>query len=372
MTSLIDRMCLLFVTHQCNLNCVYCYEKFKSPKRMTLETAKRVLADELRVFEERATGGTLTIDFMGGEPLLNFDVIRETCRWLWESYPNAPYRPEMRTNGTALTPESMKWLEENRSRIHVGLSLDGIEELQDMNRSGSSSKIPVGFFLRNWPDIPLKTTISPQSLPLLAASAISFHERGIPFSLTLAQGVDWGDEAPQLLKEQLLTLADYYTEHPELKPEPSLFVDDFRGLSRSDPPSFPMCGTREEIVAYNADGERSICHLFTEPTIGIELAKLYRDKTNTPTILPEDPDCAPCPARPICKRCPGFNLVATGSLHLQDKRVCRMMRTLVHVNCIIWLKKNEQRALRGELDEEEMQLLRWALDHLEPTDPSLT
>lgn len=371
MSSPIDRMCLLFVTHQCNLNCVYCYEKFKSKKHLTIETAKCVLANEISAFEERSTGGTLTIDFMGGEPLLNFDVIRETCLWLWESYPNAPYRLEMRTNGTALTPESMKWLEENRSRINVGLSLDGIEELQDMNRSGSSSKIPVEFFLRNWPDIPLKTTISPQSLPLLASSAISFHERGIPFSLTLAQGVDWDAGAPQLLKEQLLTLADYYREHPELKPEPSLFVNDFRELSRPETHPFPMCGTREEIVAYNAEGERSICHLFTEPTIGPELAKLYRVKTNTPSFLPDDPDCALCPARPICKRCPGFNLIATGSLHIQDKRVCQMMRALVHANCIIWLKKNERRALLGELNSEEQQLLRWALDHLESTAPSL-
>lgn len=358
-------MCLLFVTHCCNLNCVYCYEKFKDAQRMSMETAQRILTEEIRSFEAQGRSGKLTIDFMGGEPMLNFELIREICEWLWRDYPDAPYYLTMRTNGTSLTEESMAWLSQNRTRIDVGLSLDGTEELQNINRSGSSTRIPLEFFLTHWPHLPFKATISPSGLGLLASSAINFYERGIPFSLTLAQGVEWGNDAPEQFREQLMILADYYITHPEITPEPSLFVDDFRNLTQPYDEPFPMCGTRGEMVAYTADGKRSICHLFTEATVGPKRAEEYRSKSDYPKTLPSDPTCTECHARNICKMCPGFNISATGELHIRDKRVCSMMESVIDANCVYYLGKHAHRAFEDDLDPIEAQQIHWAVERIE-------
>ncbi len=363
MELLNDRLCILFVTHQCNLNCAYCYEKFKTKTHLTFPTAKAILAEEIDTFLSQKRSGSFIVDFMGGEPLLNFELIRDISEWIWETYPQAPCKLTLRTNGTCLTPESMDWFIRNRQRIDVGLSLDGLEELQDLNRSSSSGRIPVNFFVENWPHLELKATISPLGIHLLASSAIHFYNLGIPFSLTLAHGVEWGKDAPRLLKHELLTLVAYYLQHPETQPERSLFVDDFRKLSMAPARTFHMCGARGELVAYTAEGKRSICHLFTEPTMGTTLAEEYRRMQDIPEVLPVDKACTQCPARPLCKICPGFNVLSNGKLHIQDKKICAMMQVIVQVNSIFFLKQYEARAKQGLLDEDEMQQLAWAMEH---------
>ena len=78
------RQVMLTVTRHCNLNCRYCYESYKGGgRRMSVETAKRVLEKE---FERAARDGiteAMDISFMGGEPLEEFDMIREVSEWLW-------------------------------------------------------------------------------------------------------------------------------------------------------------------------------------------------------------------------------------------------------------------------------------------------
>ena len=75
------------VTHQCNLRCSYCYEGHKSGKRMDLETAKKcvdlLFAEDARnselVNETDANG--LIIEFIGGEPFLETDLIERTMEY---------------------------------------------------------------------------------------------------------------------------------------------------------------------------------------------------------------------------------------------------------------------------------------------------
>ncbi len=361
-----DRVCILFVTHQCNLNCVYCYEKFKNKHRMSAALARHLLAKEITEFQERESGGTLTISFLGGEPLLNFDLIRNTCEWLWHAHPFAPYEIELRTNGTCLTPESKAWFLKHKSHIRVGLSLDGTEDLQNLNRSGSGSRIPLDFFTDNWPDNEVNATISPAGLKLLAESAIFFHERSIPFRLTIAQDVEWGEGAPQIWDAQLGILVDYYLAHPETHPAKSLFYEDFCELrDNNGPREHSMCGSREEMVAYTAEGKKCICHLFTDITMGNPLFEQTRRPGFLPEIFPADPGCRNCPARPLCKVCPGFNLITTGNVATQDKRACGMKFAILRANCALYIRQHMQQAHCGQLTEQEFSNMTWALEHLE-------
>ena len=73
------RICKLILTYACNLNCTYCFEKFKTkdPSRhMSLDTAKKVIAEEIDAIERTSKFDGLAINLFGGEPLLRFGGYR--------------------------------------------------------------------------------------------------------------------------------------------------------------------------------------------------------------------------------------------------------------------------------------------------------
>ena len=64
----------LTLTEDCNLNCIYCYEKHNKNRVMSIDTAKEILDKELTVED-----GTkeVYIDLFGGEPFLEFELIKK-------------------------------------------------------------------------------------------------------------------------------------------------------------------------------------------------------------------------------------------------------------------------------------------------------
>lgn len=79
------RCCTLMITRRCNLNCSYCYESHKShdvSHDMTFETAKRLLLAEFSLVKASRDFDEIEIDFMGGEPLMNFDLIKKVVEWI--------------------------------------------------------------------------------------------------------------------------------------------------------------------------------------------------------------------------------------------------------------------------------------------------
>ena len=67
------------VTHRCNLNCIYCYQKHDNTSRMTFETAKGVIDWIFQNVPENKNG--IEINIIGGEPLLEFDLIKEMVEY---------------------------------------------------------------------------------------------------------------------------------------------------------------------------------------------------------------------------------------------------------------------------------------------------
>ena len=116
------------VTEDCNLQCVYCYEKNKSPNSLSAEFMIEKIRDEMLAdngYEE------LSIDFFGGEPLLRFSTIRKVVDWFhqyaWPAKTKA-YRFVITTNGTLLNEEMKEWFFRNRRDVTVGLSMDGLRK----------------------------------------------------------------------------------------------------------------------------------------------------------------------------------------------------------------------------------------------------
>ena len=120
------------VTNACNLNCVYCQAKdVKSvlSGMMTYETGRKAV--ELAM---QSPNQDLTFEFQGGEPLLNFDVIREMIRYSKELNKDLGKRIQYTivSNLIALTDEHIEFLREEN--VSICTSLDGCQAVHDSNR----------------------------------------------------------------------------------------------------------------------------------------------------------------------------------------------------------------------------------------------
>ncbi|MBQ8528834.1 MAG: thioether cross-link-forming SCIFF peptide maturase, partial [Clostridia bacterium] len=132
--GVIKALCL-HIAHTCNLNCSYCFAsqgKYHGERAvMSFEVGKRAL-DFL--IENSGTRHNLEVDFFGGEPLLNFGVVKELvayARSIEKKY-NKNFRFTLTTNGMLIDDDVIDFA--NRECANVVLSLDGRKEIHDRFR----------------------------------------------------------------------------------------------------------------------------------------------------------------------------------------------------------------------------------------------
>lgn len=133
--SPLKAMCL-HIAHDCNLRCAYCFASTgdfgEGRKLMPLEVGKKAI-DYL--IEHSYGRHNLELDFFGGEPLLNFDVVKEVVRYArsLEKKHNKNFRFTITTNGMLLTQDKIDFI--NQEMSNVVLSVDGRKEVTDRVRS---------------------------------------------------------------------------------------------------------------------------------------------------------------------------------------------------------------------------------------------
>ena len=136
----IKALCL-HVAHTCNLNCTYCFAaqgKYHGERAlMSFETGKRAL-DFL--VENSGKRRNLEVDFFGGEPLMNFEVVKQLVAYARsiEDKCGKHFRFTLTTNGVLLDDEVTEFA--NRECHNVVLSLDGRKEVHDRLRKTINGK----------------------------------------------------------------------------------------------------------------------------------------------------------------------------------------------------------------------------------------
>jgi len=127
----------LFVTHDCNLRCRYCFVGKKKSVSMKFGTAKRAVDMLLR---ESRSAKAVTIVFFGGEPVLEYGLIKKVALYA-EKKAKACGKQltfHMTTNGTLIDKEKMAFF--GRHKIRLLLSIDGDRQTHDKNRRTASGK----------------------------------------------------------------------------------------------------------------------------------------------------------------------------------------------------------------------------------------
>lgn len=140
-TDLIDKrptvvkaLCL-HIAHDCNLACKYCFaeegEYHGRRALMSYETGKQALDFLIANSGNRVN---LEVDFFGGEPLMNFDVVKQLVEYgrSQEKIHNKKFRFTLTTNGVLLNDDVMEFA--NKEMSNVVLSIDGRKEVHDRMR----------------------------------------------------------------------------------------------------------------------------------------------------------------------------------------------------------------------------------------------
>lgn len=136
----IKALCL-HIAHTCNLNCEYCFAsqgKYHGERAlMSLEVGKRAI-DFL--IENSGKRHNLEVDFFGGEPLMNFDIVKGIVKYARsiEKEHNKNFRFTLTTNGVLLDDDVIDFA--NKECHNVVLSLDGRKEVHDRLRKTSNGK----------------------------------------------------------------------------------------------------------------------------------------------------------------------------------------------------------------------------------------
>lgn len=336
----VRRTCTLIVTRRCNLNCTYCYEDYKCMDEtfdMSFTTAKSILVKEFDSVANFESGDCeIEIDFMGGEPLMNFSLIRQVVEWLEKEPPPVPYICFATTNGT-LAAQHKDWLIRHRERFILGLSFDGTDEMQMSNRGTKAGcSVSIDLFRSLYPSQGFHMTVSRKSLRKLAEGVLFLQRRGCTVEVALAQGEEWEDVDAEEYKHQLEILALAYLSDKLLNPI-NLFCRFLGGID-GKPESVSQqkyCGTGTNMVAYDYNGKKYGCHLFTPLVLGANARTC--DEIKFPRAV-EDEFCRFCVLKSVCPTCAGFNYRDRGDIRLRDHRWCNLVLQQFKVTSVFQMK----------------------------------
>ncbi|MEA3295822.1 MAG: radical SAM protein [Patescibacteria group bacterium] len=128
----------LEITQNCNLRCKYCvygedyfYYRSRSNKEMEYEVTKKGIEYVFNIINER-NKKEFSLSFYGGEPLLNFEIIKKIVKYSKKLFNKWKLRFSITTNGTLIDEEIINFLILNNFQVLI--SLDGPKDVHDAKR----------------------------------------------------------------------------------------------------------------------------------------------------------------------------------------------------------------------------------------------
>ncbi len=358
-TSGVVKALCLHIAHTCNLNCSYCFAsqgKYHGDRAiMSFEVGKRAL-DFL--VENSGTRRNLEVDFFGGEPLMNFTVVKQLVEYARsiEKEKGKNFRFTLTTNGMLVDDDVIEF--SNREMSNVVLSLDGRKEVHDRFRvdyqgRGSWEQIVPKFqkFVkaRDNKNYYMRGTFT-HANPDFLEDIKTMLELGFT-ELSMEPVVCASDDPSALTEEDKTVVMKQYEEladlmlarHREGKPFTFYhYMIDLKG----GPCIYKRvsgCGSGTEYMAGRAWGDLYPCHQF----VGEEkfrLGSVFEGVTNT-EIQDEfmscnvytRPECADCWAKLYCSGgCAANAYHATGSVKGVYSYGCDLFRK--RMECAIMLE----------------------------------
>lgn len=320
--DVIKAMCL-HVSHDCNLRCTYCFASqgdFGGDRELMSEEVGKKALDFL--LEKSGKRKNLEVDFFGGEPLMNFEVVKKLVE-----YGNAQaekkgkyFRFTITTNGLALNDDIINYINENMH--NVVLSLDGRREINDKNRPLINGKGSYEYIVPKFQKLIEKRTKDKYyyvrgtfTRDNLDFSKDVKHYKDLGFELTSIEPVVGEDEfaireedLPAILAEYESLAKDY--ADMQAKGEPFKLFHFMVDLSQGPCVIKRVrgCGAGGEYLAITPTGDIYPCHQFVgeeEFKMGnildenLQLPEKMRGTFKSANVFTKD-ECKNCWARYYC------------------------------------------------------------------------
>jgi len=370
---IVKALCLN-IAHDCNLACKYCFASqgdYGGVKRelMPFDVAKRSV-DWL--IETSGPRQHLEIDFFGGEPLMNWDVVKQTIEYVEEQAKihNKIFKMTMTTNGLLLDQEKIDYL--NDHHLSMVLSLDGRKDVHNAMRPSAGGKDTFDVISKNLVNAVnqrgdmeyyVRGTFTHNNLDfvddVLTMSDLGFHH------LSMEPVV--GDDNEYALREEDLPriyeeyekLADLYLERQKAGwgEKFNFFhfrMDLYRGPCMAK--RLRGCGAGHEYMAIVPNGDIYPCHQFVGKEdyilgniytglVNEEIPRLFRH-----THVFSKQDCADCWAKFFCSGgCHSNNITYGGGLDKPFEMGCALQKK--RIECAIMIQSElEEAGLDGGVD----------------------
>lgn len=356
--TVIKAMCL-HIAHDCNLACKYCFagegEYCGDRSLMSFEVGKQAF-DFL--IANSGTRKNLEVDFFGGEPLMNFEVVKQLVVYAreQEKIHNKNFRFTLTTNGVLLDEEVMDFA--NKEMYNVVLSLDGRKETNDRMRVSRNGKGSYDLIVPKFKEMVkrrgdkeyyIRGTYTHYNTDF---TKDILHMADLGFTKLAMEPVVASPDAPYALKEEDLPIL--FDQYEKLAAEMVRREKNGKGFTffhyMIDLEGGPCiakriagCGVGTEYVAVTPWGDLYPCHQF----VGDEnylLGNVFDGITNEEVRsrfkmcnIYTRPQCNDCFARLYCSGgCSANAYHATGSIEGIYELGCKLHRK--RVECAIMMK----------------------------------
>lgn len=355
--SPIKSLCLN-IAHDCNLVCDYCFAQKGDfgQKRclMSAETAKRAI-DFL--IEHSGSRHNLEVDFFGGEPLMNIDVVKQTVAYArsLEKEHNKSFRFTITTNGILLNDEIIDYI--NGEMHNIVLSIDGRPEVNDRFRKTVNGKGSYDVIIDKYKklvskrtgDYYVRGTFTRKNLDF-ADDVMHLYECG--FDQISIEPVMAAPELDySLRKEDLPAIKAEYDRLAKLMIDMKKMGEKINffhfNIDLDGGPCIIKrlkgCGCGNEYIAVTPDGDIYPCHQFVgmegwkigslyDGTIDLEKKRMFAKNH----VLSKD-GCSDCWAKFYCSGgCSANNLQYCGNIKTPHEISCELERK--RVECAIMIK----------------------------------
>lgn len=352
----------LHVAHTCNLNCPYCFAsqgRYHGKRElMSFEVGKRAIDFLIDSSKGRRN---LEVDFFGGEPLMNFDVVKRIVSYArsLEKECGKNFRFTLTTNGMLIDDEVTDFV--NKEMSNVVLSLDGRKEIHDLNRKDYAGRGSYDVIVPKFQDLVKKRGDKDYYIrgtfthanPDFVKDVLHMADLGFT-RLSMEPVVAPQNDPAALTSDDIKTVKEQYEilarEMIKRKKEGRGFTFYHYMIDLKGGPCvykrISGCGSGTEYMAVTPTGDLYPCHQFAgEPDF--KLGDIYTGVTNESVRslfkgcnAYARKECVDCWARFYCSGgCAANSYHATGDVRGVYEAGCELFKK--RIECAIMIKASE-------------------------------
>lgn len=367
------------ITDACNLKCSYCYQTNKSNHAMTFEVAKNFIDNlfdgKYENYIEYSKCPALILDFIGGEPLLQIELIDKIVDYFYQKMidTDSPWlnftKVSLCTNGILYFDKKVQdFIKKHYRHLILTVSIDGDKELHDSCRvfadgrgsydiAMAAAKHYALNYLKGMQYMGSKMTISQQNVMHVSRAVKSLIDVGYQsINLNCIYEDEWTEKDAFILYSALKDIGDYLLKTEKYKTTKISMLDPFCGTPKDPTDVQNWCGGNGKMLAIDYKGDLFPCLRYMESSLnnkqipyvignvwdGImsneeEIARVnLLQAVDRKSCSSEE--CFNCPVAQGCAWCTAYNYECFGTPHSRSTHICIMHKATTLANAYYWNK----------------------------------